>query len=268
MEIPFKLDHLSYSSVMAWHQCPRSWWLHYVRGYSTPPNGAYAFGTAMHRAIQNSLVDGGISQKSADLFHKDLEVASLEAMYPMPSKEFADLTALGRALLLEPNVQLLLNSVRISSQEQVERRLEFMVPGVPIPIVGYIDLLDDFGYPYDIKTSKWDWDEGKADAEVQPDFYLTALDANNIPGHGGKFSHIIVIKNIHSPNAYFMDTVRTNWKEKTYDLVQSMWNGVMREDYLDPSHRAACTGCKFDGLCTSTTIHPRPSVESLQKPSE
>lgn len=243
------IKHLSYSSVAMWYRCPREWWLKYKYNITPPSTSPLAFGTAMHRTIQQGLLKGGINNGDADLFGEWLKSAANEAGIRMFMKEFDELKRTGENIILDPTIQHVVNSIKVSSPEQIEMKIEFEVPGVPLPVLGYIDIIDDEGHPYDIKTSKYDWDEGRADAEIQPDFYLTALDILGDHRHKGSFSHLIIVKNADAPSAYMMDTQREDYRERVFTYVQEMWRGVESEEWQEKVVREACVNCKLKVPC-------------------
>ena len=47
-----ELRHLSYSSVNAYHLCPRSWKLRYIDKVRAPASSALVFGGAFHEAVE------------------------------------------------------------------------------------------------------------------------------------------------------------------------------------------------------------------------
>lgn len=244
-----KVQHLSYSSISLWKQCPRKWWLRYQYGISDPPSIHLAFGTAMHQSIQTALIEGGLTENTWKKFRLNLKSAALASKLHVLSKETEEYTRMGENILKDEMVRYVANSVKISTSEQVEKKIEFYVPGVDLPVIGFIDLIDDAGHPYDIKTSKYDWAEGRAEEETQPDYYLTALDLLGDTRHGGNFSHMIVVKNANAPSAYMLDTHREGYIERVYATVQEMWKGIQNRDWEPKVVREACVDCKWKGPC-------------------
>lgn len=243
------IKHLSYSSVALWNRCPREWWLKYVHKVTETVGPALAFGTAMHQTIQQSLLGKGVGVEGAGKFHSAMQAAVVSSKLMASPADVKNLTTLGRQILADPMVAAILDSIKVSSADQVERRVEFYVPNVDIPIIGYIDIMDDDGHPYDIKTSKWDWTDERAEAEDQPDFYLTALDLLNDTRHGGKFSHIIITKNGDAPSAYILDSTRVNYTNKVFNMVQTMWRGMGNHMWTEKIVREACATCKVRFEC-------------------
>ena len=243
------IKHLSYSSVQLWNECPRLWWLKYK--YSITPAGtsAFPFGTAIHESIQQALLNGGLNKETVKQFHNLLARATTKDNIRISPREMAELIIMGEGLLEDPIIQQLINSIRVTDPTHVEYKVEFRVPGVPIPILGYIDILDDLGQPFDIKTSKYDWVEARAAEEIQPDFYLTALDQIGDHRHGGLFTHLILIKNANAPMAYMMESNRVDYEKRVFDTVQAMWQGVESRAWEQRTVRGACARCPLTVQC-------------------
>jgi hypothetical protein len=53
------LDHLSYSNLNLFDQCPRCWYLKYVLGYQLPGSDAMELGRQVHEAIEHYHKSGG-----------------------------------------------------------------------------------------------------------------------------------------------------------------------------------------------------------------
>ena len=244
-----KIKHLSYSSIQLWNECPRLWWLKYK--YSISPAGisAFPFGTAIHESIQGALLTGGINTETVKQFRSRLESAIMRDNIQISNRERLELINTGEGILEDPTIQQLINTIRVTDPTHVEYRVEFQVPGVPLPILGYIDILDDLGQPFDIKTSKYDWVESRATEEIQPDFYLTALDALGDHRHAGHFTHLILIKTPDAPSAYLMESDRVNYKERVEDVVRSMWAGVESRAWESRIVRDACAHCRLTVQC-------------------
>lgn len=230
------LTHLSYSSVTLWHSCPRAWYLKYGLGIFDPPSAAQIYGTAMHNTVQDALINHTHMIAAADNFGDNFLREMNKRRADLSERDILYHIALGEETLRDPFSAELFKSIKISRASQVEQKVEFMVPNVPIPVLGYIDIVDDNGAIYDIKTSRSDWSQERADSGTQVDFYLTAMDSLKDNRHDGKFTYIIMTK--IRPAVYFLDTARDNYQEKVYSLVQEMWEHVSteiepeRDDYL------------------------------------
>jgi len=237
-----EFDHFSYSSVSLWHHCPRAWYVRYVKQELSPPSGAQIFGTAAHNAIESDILNK--TSEAHLTFSKHLQdTFNDRAMGMMLTEDAYDkLEEEGKTILSDPMVQFIIEGIEAT---EVEKYIEFLVPGVPVPIIGYIDIVCTDGVPMDIKTSWNDWGHTRAEDETQPDFYLYAMDVLNIGErqHRGRFRHLIVVKRTDAPRAYVLETVRQNYVSTVDRLVQSMWAGIQRQDWKTPGFKCRNPRC-------------------------
>lgn len=242
------INKLSYSNIALWNFCPRAWILRYHYGIRTPSSSAQVFGTVIHRVIQKSLLEKTKLKHQIDQLQKEIYKAMRENKLPCNINEITELIYMGNKILKDPMTSEILETINISSESQIEHKFEFRVPGVRVPIIGYIDIIDDNGVPYDIKTSKWDWSYDKAIKELQPDFYLTGLDYENRKSPNDQFTYIIVMKT-EEPSSYFIDTNRPNYKERTYEIIKNTWKGIKNREWELDQEKPACRTCDLKKEC-------------------
>ena len=99
--------HSSASQVSTFRQCPRRWWWQKVAGYTTPPSEAMKRGTAIHAELEAYLKEGTLPTSA-------IALAGLEYL-PPPT-------------LVRP--------------VDVERAVRLEGYGLPVPLIGYIDLVE------------------------------------------------------------------------------------------------------------------------------
>jgi len=243
-----EIQKLSYSSVALWNYCPRAWLLRYHYKYTTPSSPAQVFGTAMHKAIQASLLEKRSLSDMTSRFQNYMFNAIFENKIAIRANDVTTLVISGQNILNDPMIGGILETIEVEAESQIEREFEFRVPEVRPPVMGFIDIVDNDGIPYDIKTSKWQWTEEKAMKEMQPDFYLTALEAAGTPSPDAKFTYIIIMKT-EEPFAYLIETTRPNYKERTHEMVQKMWEGVKAKEWENECIRPACKSCGLIKEC-------------------
>ena len=103
----------------------------------------------------------------------------------------------GLRLLTNPEILNGILSIQAASDDfgvMVERKIELNVPGVPIPIIGYIDIITEDFIPGDLKTSSTSWSVEKANTELQPLYYLAAMNQMGMKTEEWKFRHFIFVK--------------------------------------------------------------------------
>ena len=264
-----QIDHLSYSSITTYQMCPRSWRFHYLERVQTPTSPALIFGSAFHDAIEGYLGTGK-NQNPLVEFWKQSWMLQLERNaenginWGRDSEE--SMADLGVKMFSDPDTIALVDSLKplvLEDQEpqvQIERRIELQVPGVPVPIVGYIDLIEADGVVCDFKTSARSWDQKKADFELQPIFYLAALNQagylktfGGLPPklHGWPFRHYCFIKT-KKPQVQIWESYRTIgqmfW---LFGLIKETWEAINAGAFPPNTTTFKCSPkyCEYWGIC-------------------
>jgi hypothetical protein len=259
--MPLELDHLSYSSISTYLMCPRSWRFRYVDHIETPKAAALVFGSAIHDTIEAFIARG-----------KDEPVATLERWQGNWEKQTAagnidwgeagkpdTLYSLGQTMLSEPSIVETLSEIRPlieRDQTWIEARVKLCVPSVPVPIVGYIDCITADGVPCDFKTAGRAWSADQAAGEMQPLFYLAALNQVGFyrkPGRPvGAFRHYVLVKNAKSPRCDVFDTQRTMGEVLwLFGLVRDVWRGIEAGVFPPNPETWKCSAkwCEFWDRC-------------------
>jgi len=253
------IEHLSYSSVSSYLLCPRSWRFHYLDQIETPTSAALVFGSAFHETVEEHVMTAFASGRLplVDRWQRHWQVQlernaengiawngdTPEAMNNLGVKMFSDSDTIALVDSLQPLV--------IEDQVQIERKVELHVPGVPIPVIGYIDLIEKDGIPADFKTSARSWSQDQADSEMQPTFYLAAL---NQAGHDlsfGLFRHYVFVKT-KSPKVQIWESIRTiNDLFWLFGLISDVWKSISSECFPPNPGTWKCSPkyCEFWGIC-------------------
>jgi len=242
------LDHLSYSSINQWHLCPRGWRLKYVDKVQTPSGSALVFGGAFHDTLEaaiGALALGHVnSSETAWLLQLwsekwQAKIAKEQVAWGGGSPE--ELAALGARMLgnklevsgsgpnrVETMPQFLAKIVPMMDGDKpmIERKIELRVPGVPIPVIGYIDIITADGVPGDFKTAAKAWYADKAHEEMQPTYYLAALAQMGMPVPDGKFRYYVFTK-AQKPKAQIIETQRSAsdmlW---LFEVIVETWQAI------------------------------------------
>jgi putative RecB family exonuclease len=226
-----ELDHLSYSSISAYLDCPENWRRKYIAKEPTQSSPALAFGSAFHGTIEKFVTapEADIIETWNQQWSKAIEGQPIfwgldtpEAIYNDGVRMFSNATLLSELKKIAPGID--------DQGHKIERRVELRVPGVPIPIIGYIDIILADGTPADFKTSAKSWTDDKAQESLQSLFYLAAMNQMGIPVNW-KFKHIVFVKtkepkvqmleHSHKPGELFF----------LFDLISRVWRGIEHEVY-------------------------------------
>jgi len=207
------LEHLSHSSIQTYLQCPRAWSFRYREGVRAPSSPALVLGSALHGAVEDILRRRRTGQPVplAEVWQEQWAKATAQPVEwgaDMPEQFAND----GYRLLAHPDTATTLDGLVPLVEDGVlaiERRVELRVPGVPIPVLGFIDLITADHVPTDFKTSSKPWTPEKAAAETQPLIYLAAL---NQAGHhlntSFRFRHVVWVKG-RVPQVQVIETSHT-----------------------------------------------------------
>lgn len=225
------IDHLSYSSITTFLECPENWRRKYLLKEPTTTNPALVFGSAFHGSVELAVIPGN------KIPLLDLWQANWAKQIEQPVFWGADTPEQhsneGIRLLSHKTVTDAIAQIKPGIDEQgpkIERKVELHVPGVPVPVIGYIDLILEDGTPADLKTSKMSWSEAKASDSLQGLFYLAALNQAGIKT-SGKFTHIIFVKtkepkvqvleNTHGPKELFF----------LFEIIKRVWHSIETENF-------------------------------------
>ena len=204
-------DHLSYSSLAAYNACARGWKYRYVEKVKTPTAPALAFGSAFHDTVETYLTARatGVECNPVITWHHRWQEQQ-EKNISWGSDNANDLAGVGERMFLSPDVTDALDSIKLAinrdNNYRVEERISLTAPGVPVPITGYMDFVAADGVPCDIKTAARSWEASKADSELQPTFYLAAL--NQAGESIDRFRYYIFTK-AKAPKVQVIETRRT-----------------------------------------------------------
>jgi hypothetical protein len=201
-----ELDHLSYSSINAFLSCPANWDFKYNKQLPVKVSTNLLFGSAFHATVEQF-----ISSKTApankqftltecwqDNWNKQIILDDK----PREDINWKDETPeslcnLGIRMFESPAIQDGIRSItpafNADGNAAIETKVELHVPGVPVPIIGYIDIMTPAG-PADFKTSGKSWSTDKAENEMQPLFYLAALNQLGMTVPNWEFTHFVFVK--------------------------------------------------------------------------
>ena len=241
-----ELDHLSYSSISMYLACPESWRRKYIAKEPTVSSPALVFGSAIHATVEHYIQAGGDllsiwGEKWAGQVEKETNV-----LWGMESSEqyFND----GIRILSAPEIVAGISAIK---PREIERKVELRVPGVRPVIVGYIDVIEADGVPGDFKTSAKSWGSGRAADELQPLFYLAALNQAGMTIKGGLFRHYVFVKT-KTPKFERYENAH-NMKEIffLFDLIRRVWEAIEKESFpLNPTGwKCSPAYCDFWAQC-------------------
>ncbi len=215
------LEHLSYSSVSTYLMCGKYWEFKYVRKEHRPASIAMVFGSAIHKTIEQTITEKiRPIERWSSTWEKQLEEEkSIDWGAETPEGIYNE----GIRLLSDKEIE---KTIMGLSALAIEKYVELKIAGVPIPVIGYIDIITQDGIPGDFKTSNKSWSEDRASGEMQPLFYLAALSQAGTPVVNGRFRHYVFVKT-KQPKVQIIEHEH-NLREMffLFSLIQNVWKGI------------------------------------------
>jgi hypothetical protein len=228
-----ELDHLSYSSISSYLLCGEAWRRQYVVKEPAPVSDSLVLGSAFHGAVEAYLkgapdLEAAFGQSWAQQLERDQEICWENGL---PDETLAT----GYRMVKAKPIHKMLDDIKANFDPEhglIERRVELHVPGVPVPIIGYIDVITRDGVPGDFKTASRMWADGKADEEMQPLFYLAALNQEGILVPDWTFRHYVVSKGQHPDAKVFEVKRKPSEVFGLFEIIKAAWQGIKAGVYL------------------------------------
>jgi putative RecB family exonuclease len=165
-------------------------------------------------------------------------------------KDFETLLREGKELLTAWHNRLRDDGFMVLS---VEKAFEFYLPGVPIPIIGATDLIeeDEAGTLIitDWKTSSRAYSASEVDQNMQLTMYQSAMKANGFHDREIllKFDCLIKTK---TPKFEAYWTTRTDLDERRLARkVTQVWEGIRKNVFVPNDTSWKCKGCAYKSAC-------------------
>lgn len=156
------IEHLSASSINLWLRCNRQWQAKYIFHAPTSSNSALILGSAVHLGLSRALMGEG----QGDYFDEVVESEN-ESVEFIEWKDKPDVVRKKAERHIDN--YLLAVAPYLGHIEETEKELEVIVPGVPIPVVGFIDI-ETKSRLIDVKTTGY----FKRNPELNPEWSLQA----------------------------------------------------------------------------------------------
>jgi len=236
------LKHLSVSSITSWQQCPRKWRLHYIDQLITPTSANLLFGTAFHATVETYVSGLALDEERGTLlecwenaFNETFDKAEQGSGVAWGNETRQSLFNDGRTLVTTTatarTIAELVPALDVHGRPMVERYFEVMVPGVGVPLIGYVDLIlppRESGGPLrlvDLKTASRNWAAGKADASPQGILYTWAMRQLGMTVED-EFSYYVFNRN--KPTAPSQEIARVTPERIAWHLraLREVWTGI------------------------------------------
>lgn len=260
-EWPLPVDHLSATQITMYQRCPEQWRRRYVLGEKERPGAALIWGSADHYAHEVNFVQKIDSH--SDLPVEDVRLAFAEgfdaAVERNGGEEEVQWGSDKPGALKDAGVELAAHYHRIVSPTvqptAVESEFSLTVPGVPVPVIGRIDL-ETAGPAIERKTAK------RTSTKVEPKWRIQGLIYQLVAARSVDW-HVSVKKKtpeIATPAQHGDLTLPyiAGMKAVTEDLVRTTARSILGVYHdLGPdepwegaiTHEWACSFCGFKPRC-------------------
>lgn len=251
------LDHLSYSSISSYLLCPESWRRHYILREKTPTATSLFLGSAVHNTIEAYVRNLGSDLPSIwqEQYAEQLQFEGVDDIdWGTDTPE--GLAEDGARILRAPKVAKLLDEIKANydptRESSIERRVELRVPGVSVPVIGYVDIITKDGVPGDFKTAACMWSNDKATGDLQPLVYLAALNQAGEHDHNWRFRFYVITKS-SKPDARVFETQRSATEVLTnlFPTVQQVWQDIQADRFPKATNSWKCNPkwCSYYAAC-------------------
>ena len=253
---PSELEHLSYSSISSYLACPKAWRYHYLDKVATPTSPELIFGSTFHDTVESVIAGRApglgptILQTWSECWEKRIAAQEVAWCTDTPEQFHNE----GIRILGHADVQKAIHNLVCGYDDQgpkIERKVELHVPGVPIPVLGFIDMIDAGGAVVDFKTSGRSWTADRAQSELQPLVYLSALNQARIDVPGWTAKHVVFVKT-KTPQVQVFEhrhsPAQALW---LFGLIRNVWRGIESGCFFEnpTSWKCSAAVCDYWHLC-------------------
>lgn len=284
-------DHMSASSFALLLDCSRRYAGEYRDRLSAPRTGPLVLGSAVDRAVELALHQRWAAH--GDGRPGAVDGAYLEATFREAFATQADAGAVtdwgregadglledGLAVVRAPAVLDALADLHLASGRAaggpeagpaLQHRVELRVPGVPVPVVGFVDAVarSDDGRTLtvvDLKVSRRRWPAQKAHGEFQWRIYTAALRQRGLPLAALRFRYLVVVRS-PLPAGVVVQALDVDLSEDalyaTLDTLREAWRQLEAGAFpANPSSWRCTPACPVwrDGQCLGAG-RPREGV--------
>ena len=248
-----ELTHLSYSSISHYLNCGKSWQFKYGQQLPEKKSSSLIFGSAVHETIRKH-IQGQTSPRQAwrESWSKLLaETPDIDwgsdnqtELFNYGVKMFSDEDILNTIQSLKPLV--------VDGSPCMEFEVSLQVPGVPVPVIGFIDMLQTNMIPIDFKTSKSSWNQERADKELQAAFYLAAMNQAGMVQLPARFEYVVFVKNKTPKVQRFVTERGAADIFRLFNLVGEVYRAMSQDVFLPNPTAWSCSEkyCSFWHECS------------------
>lgn len=171
--------YLSVSQVGTFSRCPEQWRRRYIEKEVIPPGIAARVGTGVHKGAEvnwKEKVQTGrdeplnvVQDAARDAYKKGL----LDGVYIPPQEKGSAKKDMAEGVDVVTSLAEVFHRDMAPTimPRYVEKKVEYQDPRLPVPFIGYIDLITEDLRLSDMKTAARSWSQAKADEDLQATGY-------------------------------------------------------------------------------------------------
>jgi len=214
----YPVTHFSASSASTYLQCPAKWKYRYIDRLPETKSEALEKGTMVHKALERYWTGG----------------------YGKPEQGIHRFISAYRRMD---------GAVLPEQVEAVELELRAELPGVDVPLLGYIDCYTTDGLVVDLKTAGKPWWNGRAVKELQPAMYTYLARANDLHVRGFEFHVLVNEAGTHVVDGWRIPVeLDDDFIEEHLGRVVQAWRGIVAGEF-PPRKSVLCGFCDFEFVC-------------------
>jgi len=247
-----ELVHLSYSSISHYLNCGRSWQFKYQQDLPEKKSSSLIFGSAVHGAIQKHIQGGSdLRQAWRESWSKEL---ALNPDIEWGSDNQTELFNYGVQVFSNEDILSTIQGLKpltLNGSPCMELKVELNVPGVPVPVIGFVDMVQANGVAVDFKTSRTSWTQERADKEMQATFYIAALNQMGMCQIPEVFEYIVFVKNKAPKVQRFVTERKAADIFRLFNLVGEVYRAINQQVFLPNPTAWSCSEkyCSFWNEC-------------------
>jgi len=247
-----ELTHLSYSSISHYLNCGKSWQFKYQQQLPEKKSSNLIFGSAVHGAIRQHIQGGSdLRQSWRESWSKEL---ALTPDIDWGTDNQTELFNYGVHLFSNEDVLSMVKNLKplnINGSPCMELKVELNIPGVPVPVIGFVDMVQANGVAVDFKTSRTSWAQERADKEMQATFYIAALNQMGMCQIPEVFEYIVFVKNKTPKVQRFVTERKAGDIFRLFNLVGEVYRAMSKDVFLPNPSGWSCAAkyCSFWSEC-------------------
>lgn len=258
----WEIDHLSHSQIELYRICGAAWEAKYERHIDHPASVPLLFGGAWGRTFER-FFRARVAGQEEDVQAIWAAEWAISCQEPITWRgELPEVHEnLGARMLASAQTRALLDTLEPLVEPAIgvamERYTELLIPGVPIPTIGYVDLITNKRKLIDFKTAGRPWSPADHAKKIQGVMYLASLAQERWPLDTLEFTYLVWSK--RPPHGVQVLT-KTHTAADLFGVMQTigaMWSGVQRQEFEPRKNWLMCNewSCGIWQTCPVGGLH-------------